>query len=985
MTFSVVSIPKIPSPGGFSVYDGYRTKTRIMNYAFMKKKNARLFWRILAGVAALLLFASCSEKDWINSGPDSFEGHFTDITLAEECAGLAEGNLDMAILAEDGTMISRAAVHRRSGSLSLIRLGTGLKEGVYRLLYATHRVDDAEEQAEYGFGSRICVSETGIRVIDSFNPTLRLAGEGTSDDPFIISSSSHLFNLMMAVNDYDTNRLITKDTYFMQVCDVDMKSMSRSCDSHYGWMPVGADTNTPFRGVFMGEGHAVKNLIISRPSTPGVGLFGFVTDAVIDGIEMRGASIEGQYAVGSIVGAVIDSGDNARGSVAVTNCSVTQSTVGGNSTSAMVGGIIGAVDMHSKALLANCSSTGGSVTGNLNVGGLLGGAALYSSVMLSACTNNTPVTGLGSGTGGLVGTADTLQVVGCRNYERITGPVSTPEDNPGIGTGGIAGGSGYSWLTGCENHGVVSGYEGVGGIIGSTRVRGSDSEAFIYNQSVLRYCTNTGDVSGSRFAGGAIGEAQAGAFSVCNSGAVKAARYAGGICGAASLAVIHNSVNEGQVNADTRTGGIIGKCTWGSVAVCHNTGSISASSGDVGGIAGLAGNNTVIHYCGNFGNIDTSSGNAGGIVGSIGEPRHWSGLDIAECVVGTLECVMAIAGPSLAFIEGAVEMAEAVEITIKLVETSMEAALQVTDYVLLGFGLDEIINPETEAELKAIGDEAAKEAEDTNAARIAAVRSRCKGNISNFHDVDLTTSAMVNVDRLMQWYSMEGNDEKFNEAINEKREERAGQLEEIAHTKEIVHTVIAGVAVVVSTVALVAGEIASGGTATAFVCAGAVAAVVGGVNAIVKSCTNFEKNAVIISQCINAQTVSSRSGKAASIAGSLCDASIIDNCLSTLASKDNQSEDFAGDIGSYCKITHCISLVPHPGTSHSTALFQCVYADPALSGGTTAGDADITVVAPTAMSGTKLFENLGFSIGPDGIWSLDASLFPVPCRSEMQE
>ena len=516
-------------------------------------------------------------------------------------------------------------------------------------------------------------------------------------------------------------------------------------------------------------------------------------------------------------------------------------------------------------------------------------------------------------------------------------------------------------------------------------MRGSESESFIYNQSILRYCTNTGAVSANRFAGGAIGEAQAGAFSVCNSAPVKAREYAGGICGGASLAVIHNSVNEGNVEADTRVGGIVGKCTWGSVAVCHNVGKVSATTGNAGGVAGLAGNNTVIHYCGNFGNVSTSSGNAGGIVGSIGEPRTWTGLDIAECVVGTLECVMAIAGPSLAVVEGTIEMAEAVEITVKLVETSLEVALQTTDYVLLGFGIDEILNPEAEAELKAIGDDAACDIKDSNAGSIAAVRSRCKGNIPNFANVNLATSAMANVDRLMQWYSLEGNDEKFNEVINEKREERAEQLEEVAHTKEIVHSVIAGVAVAVSTVALIGAEVASGGTATAFVCAGAAAAMVGGVNAIVKSCTKFEKNAVIISQCINAETVQSQGGKAASIAGSLCDGSVIYDCLSTTQSLFNQSEDFAGDIGTYCKITRCISLVPHPGSGTPNAMYQCVYVDPALHGDETGGNAAMTVVAPSAMAKKTTFEPLGFGIGDDRTWNFGDAPFPVPCRSEMQE
>jgi len=129
-------------------------------------------------------------------------------------------------------------------------------------------------------------------------------------------------------------------------------------------------------------------------------------------------------------------------------------------------------------------------------------------------------------------------------------------------------------------------------------------------------------------------------------------------------------------------------------------------------------------------------------------------------------------------------------------------------------------------------------------------------------------------------------------SINEKREARAEQLEKIAHIKEIVHTTIAGVCVAVGTVTLIAGEIATGGAATAILAAGAVASIVGGVNAVVKCCTEFEKNAVIISQCVNAETVRS-GGRHSSIAGRLCDGCMIYDCLTTIGTNG----EFAGDIG----------------------------------------------------------------------------------------
>lgn len=64
-------------------------------------------------------------------------------------------------------------------------------------------------------------------------------------------------------------------------------------------------------------------MIIKRPHTAGVGLFGFLHNAVIDGLKMEKCSVEGQFAVGTLAGAVITAGDNDRGTGTITNCIIT--------------------------------------------------------------------------------------------------------------------------------------------------------------------------------------------------------------------------------------------------------------------------------------------------------------------------------------------------------------------------------------------------------------------------------------------------------------------------------------------------------------------------------------------------------------------------------------------------------------------------------------------------------------------------------------
>ncbi len=160
---------------------------------------------------------------------DDYAGPYYEFILGGEAEGLKSGTVQLLIQAPDGTEFERTASHVRNGSRSDVHLSNGLKEGTYRLLAAIPD-DSSEDDVEFGLGSRIEVNHDGIKVIDAYNKELGFAGRGTKEDPYIVSSPSHLFNLMMAVNDYDSNPYITPDTYFSQVRNLDMKSVSRRCD-----------------------------------------------------------------------------------------------------------------------------------------------------------------------------------------------------------------------------------------------------------------------------------------------------------------------------------------------------------------------------------------------------------------------------------------------------------------------------------------------------------------------------------------------------------------------------------------------------------------------------------------------------------------------------------------------------------------------------------------------------------------------------------
>lgn len=922
---------------------------------------------------------------------DDYGGEYSLLQMRDETASLHSSEIELVIQAPDGNEIVRKASHNRRNSLSTIEMRGGLREGEYRLLaarYANPDVSAREEfpTVEYGLGSRISVSRNGISVIDPFDARVGYAGAGTKESPYVISSASHLFNLMMVVNDYDSWKEIPAGTYFKQVRNIDMKQTSRSCDMEYGWLPIGANTNTPFRGVYLGDGHKITNLIINRPTSPGIGLFGYIYNSTIDGLTMTNCSVAGQFAVGCIAGASITSSES-RGTSAITNCITESCTVSGNETSVAVGSVLGGADMYTKTLIANCTTNQGGVTGGMNVGGLMGASGIFSSTVIENCTNSASVTSHYSGSGGIVGTADTLQILACRNSAEIKGSLLAQDGkNPGIGTGGIAGGAGMSWITSSVSTGGITGYEGVGGIIGSTRVCGSSSEGYQYNQSVMRYCSNSGSVSGTRFVGGAVGEAQAGGYGVCNTGDVSAQEYVGGICGNSSVAVIHNSVNAGRVEGDRYVSGITGKTTWGSFALDQNYGDVKSRSGITAGIVGLAGNNTVIHYCANYGSVVGPNGHpVGGIVGEIGNPRKWTAMNIAECVVGSLECVMAVAGPVLAITEHAFELAHGIEVALKIIEFSTETCLQIADYTLLGFGIDELVNPEMEAELSAEIKAETQMACAEVADRIRAIRNSAGGSVMNFDVAKFNSGYVSNILSAQEWYEVEGHDEEFNEHMNEAREERAEANEKVAKAHEIAHTVVAGVAVVTSTVALIGATVASGGAATAFVALGSVAAVVGGVNAIVKSCTEFENNAVVISQCVNAGEISSKgNGKAGTIVGVLYDGCELADNLNTGKYDFEASHIMYGDMGSNCKIRRNVStyaLNPPSGGASSTDGVYTLVCVPSCDSHYSLDK--ILYVSKSNMADPAYYNYVGIDLNKN-LWTIPTgSEFAVPFTSQM--
>ncbi len=875
----------------------------------------------LTATLCLMSLISCHDSksdidEPIFPGNDRFEGKIREFFLTDETDRFDATDCDIKILAPDKSIISRKCTHSRKSGKSTFKMETGLTEGDYRLLYIEYPITPEMSEdgrhtpstRQFGLGCTITAAEHGVTVTSHYNSQIGLSGNGTADDPYIISSYDHLMTLAHKVNSYATNDLFTETTYIKQIVDIDMDDACFFTDHRYGWEPIGNDVNVPFRSIY--QGAKLTNIWSLRDKSPAIGLFGYIHRAKIDGVIISNGEFSGNFAVGAIAGASITSGAH-RDKSEITNCRVIDSSVSGSKGSLAVGGILGVLDKNARVMLYECHNENSSVKGDYGIGGVLGASAAYSLSSINNCSNSGEVRSGYSGAGGVVGTCDTIYITSCKNLGSVTGSAdyqAGDKENGGIGTGGVVGGAGKAFITGCENRGNVNGIYGVGGVLGSTRVTGNADTPLLYNDAAFRYCSNFGEVSGTQMVGGINGESQFGSFAVINKGNVKADSYVGGVVGNTSIAVVHNSVNTGRINGGDYVSGIIGKSTFASLALDDNFGDVSATGHHTAGIIGLSGNNTIMHYCGNHGKIINKDGNyVGGLAGEVGDPRKWTGMNIAECVVGAAEVVMAIAGPCICLAEHALEESlHTVSLILKYGEFWFDTLLHATDAVLWSDGLVGIISGESSEEVSA----SIKNETYNLAYQINDLLSSQRKSSTNYKTGDLSASPLSYdrgsmVTQLADWYAKEGNDEEFNEAINEARMKLLEANEKVEHTREIVFECIGGVCLVAGTVASIGATVASGGLATAFLVAGTAASVVGGVSAIVKTCTEFENNAVVISQCVNSGDLCGNSNSG-SFVGSLQDCSEIRDCLNT-GSGTNVEKVFCGHFGTRASVRRCIS------------------------------------------------------------------------------
>ena len=327
-------------------------------------------------------------------------------------------------------------------------------------------------------------------------------GEGTEDNPYLISSAAELAGLASNVNgirDYSWNK------YFKQTCDIYLNNSSNDYTTGIyaknEWTPIG-DSSNWFQGTYDGANYTISGIYINNSTKNYQGLFGYAA-GTIKNVIIKNSYIKAYNYVGAVVGYKRANG--------VYNSANSSPVMGNN----YVGGIIGSEENY-PIIVENCLNEG-PILGNDYVGGVVGKTA-YTTSSIKNSRNSGAIVANGR-VGGIVGSSGG-EIIKCSNIGTINAT--------GSYSGGIVG-SGNSIIDQCSNFGkVVSSSYYAAGIAG-------------YNSKDTTNCYNVADITSLRYAGGIVGNYSGNNLSSSyNIGQVTGAYYCGSVCGYGTASKITN-------------------------------------------------------------------------------------------------------------------------------------------------------------------------------------------------------------------------------------------------------------------------------------------------------------------------------------------------------------------------------------------------------------------------------------------------------------
>ncbi len=285
----------------------------------------------------------------------------------------------------------------------------------------------------------VMVGSTSLWAADGVLP-----GSGTEGDPYLIEDLADFDEFANSVN---ATTYWASGVYTRLACDPNMAGRIYATaviapdtpDTSYGF------DGRPFKGVFAGEGHVIRNLTIDTAGADNdyLGLFGKIegSSAEVEDLGLENINAGGDYS--RYLGGLCGWDDEGT----ITNCYATGSVTG----SSLVGGLCG----DNRGTISNCYS-GGSVTGGSSLGGLCG----RNSGTISNCYSGDSVTGgrYSEDLGGLCGGNGGV-ISNCYSGGSVTGEASSRR------LGGLCG-STWGEITNCfwdiETSGMTNSDGGMG-------------------------------------------------------------------------------------------------------------------------------------------------------------------------------------------------------------------------------------------------------------------------------------------------------------------------------------------------------------------------------------------------------------------------------------------------------------------------------------------------------------------------------------------
>ena len=456
-----------------------------------------------------------------------------------------------------------------------------------------------------------------LDVYDGTSVSTSLAGEGTEENPYLISSGADLAYIRDQINNSTKEAPVTfAGKYFKLTKSIDLNDTENFSIGYYYDLGKDADgvaiknhrnetiDYVAFAGHLDGNNCSIRGININQTTPYGALFAALLETGTIKNLSSYGVVNGNQYTggiVGRSFGKLLDltnyvkltqAGANGGGGVVggtfkgsltdgCVNYGKIECTTANNKTAGVAG--------LGEGVITNCVNFA-DINGNSLVGGVIG-ESLANQELVDNCVNYGNITVKQCG-GGVVGQSSCLVVKNLTNYGYVK---STSTGDAGTHfAGGVVGCVKYGEYTNLVNYATIDGSARIGGVTGqvdSTKTTAFDG------------CVNYGKVISNH----------------------KTNSYGGGVFGCIKAATVTNCVNNGEVvGVGYFLAGILGViATSGDVKItaCINNGNVTCKANGVGGILGgpvnVSKSNMTISGCTNNGTI-TGGQKVAGIVGIVG-------------------------------------------------------------------------------------------------------------------------------------------------------------------------------------------------------------------------------------------------------------------------------------------------------------------------------------------------------------------------------